>query len=611
MNKIYRVAGATLMGVLLLLTLGSCSRETQLTSEAQPEAGAGQLAFSLGNDALRSVPAEAFEKAVDPDRVWCIFFTRSSSGALTFRVAKQAHQSSSGSNYSVIAGFSGSAQMFVIGNVEPELQNQFYRLTSGTPLDEVQRLLVKSGLGSGSTEPDHFVMTSDIVEVTLPARGMPATSPLQPIQLKRLAARFDVINEVPGLTLTTVTVANRIVTSTLLDMHETRAKASASTEYMVEGGKVLQHKIYSYQNSNEGGLASATTFTLRGKYNGKEINPIKLELIKKTPGARPFEVKRNYCYRILIKPSNSNDKPISPDEEPKTAWRIVVKAIDWSKVIDLANYSDEELITLGGGNKDIRQFVNPLGVNLLDAVAEYNLDTSGTKFVTTHSNALGVSGRFHWPDAMALKMPEGYHMPTANEWLSIIGATKSNKCINPSKRYIKKDISLTVQIPGQLGTIICKQDVKNIMEKGEYATYMIRYKDNDTYRSAWRYAFNEATFPGEEKRPMFKIEVVPVKAGLTVEDLNKEFFEMPEVKRYLKTIYLPICTPETISLDKYASRGVIGYWTATNFDDYQVYWVSVSHSPHVRDTLGWISNNRNLRVCVVRPFHNSWQGTQR
>ena len=202
-------------------------------------------------------------------------------------------------------------------------------------------------------------------------------------------------------------------------------------------------------------------------------------------------------------------------------------------------------------------------------------------------------------------------MPTANEWLSIIGATKSNKCINPSKRYIKKDISLTVQIPGQSGTIICKQDVKNIMEKGEYATYMIRYKDNDTYRSAWRYAFNEATFPGEEKRPMFKIEVVPVKAGLTVEDLNKEFFEMPEVKRYLKTIYLPICTPETISLDKYASRGVIGYWTATKFDDYQVYWVSVSHSPHVRDTLGWISNNRNLRVCVVRPFHNSWQGTQR
>ena len=104
MNKIYSVASATLMGVLLLLTLGSCTRETRLTSEGQPEAGAGQLAFSLDNDALRSVPAEAFEKAVDPDRVWCIFFTRSGSGTLTFRVAKQAHKTSAGS-YSVNAGF--------------------------------------------------------------------------------------------------------------------------------------------------------------------------------------------------------------------------------------------------------------------------------------------------------------------------------------------------------------------------------------------------------------------------------------------------------------------------------------------------------------------------
>ena len=75
MNKIYRIASATLMGVLLLLTLGSCSKESQLIPEGQPEAGAGQLAFSLDNDALRSVPAEAYEKAVDEHSVWCVFLT--------------------------------------------------------------------------------------------------------------------------------------------------------------------------------------------------------------------------------------------------------------------------------------------------------------------------------------------------------------------------------------------------------------------------------------------------------------------------------------------------------------------------------------------------------
>ena len=132
MNKIYRVASATLMGVLLLLTLGSCSKESQLIPEAQPEAGAGQLAFSLDNDALRSVPAEDFEKAVDPNSVWCVFLTSAGSGAQTVQTAKPAYKTPAG-NYSVNAGFVGAAQMFVIGNVESELQSKLYNLTSGTP----------------------------------------------------------------------------------------------------------------------------------------------------------------------------------------------------------------------------------------------------------------------------------------------------------------------------------------------------------------------------------------------------------------------------------------------------------------------------------------------
>ena len=624
MNKIYRVAGATLMGVLLLLSLGSCTRETRLTSEGQPEAGAGQLAFSLDNDALRSVPAEAFEKAVDPDRVWCIFFTRSSSGALTFRVAKQAHQSSSGSNYSVIAGFSGSAQMFVIGNVEPELQNQFYRLTSGTPLDEVQRLLVKSGLGSGSMDPTHFVMTSDIVEVTLPARGMPATSPLQPIQLKRLAARFDVINEVPGLTLTTVTVANRIVTSTLLDMHETGAKASASTEYMVEGGKVLQHKIYSYQNSNEGGLASATTFTLRGKYNGKEINPIKLELIKKTPGARPFEVKRNYCYRILIKPTGDDFTPIKPDD-PSTAWRIVVKALDWNEAADLGNYSDEDLANHGDV---IDPTVNPTGINLLDAVAEYNLDATGTKFVTNHSNEEGISGYFSWDDAMALKMPSGYHLPTKEEWIAILGSAQDMYSDVKNDRFVYfnhdatlKNLPLTVQIPGQTGTVLCLQDVKQV--ESESATYMIRYRYNDTYRSAWRYSYVDGPIAGQK---VLKMESVTVKDNLTIDQLSKDYFANPKVSKYVKTRYLPTTGGIVVNDIPPGFGPDFGWGSVQGRNDCGVYWSATKFKSRVPVSFGgdYVANEVSFdkdRACVtsspvayrrtVRLFHNSWQGTQR
>ena len=235
------------MGVLLLLTLGSCSKESQLTPDVQPEAGAGQLAFSLGNDALRSVPAEDFEKAVDEHSVWCVFVTPSTSGgAQTVQAAKQAHKTAAGS-YSVNAGFVGAAQMFVIGNVESELQSKLYNLTSGTTLEQVQKWIVKNSLGNGTTDPAKFVMTSEMVAVNLPAKGAPAANISQAIQLKRLAARFDVINEVPGLKFTTVTVANRIVTSTLLDVHQTGEKV-ATTDYTITDGKVLLHKIYSYQN---------------------------------------------------------------------------------------------------------------------------------------------------------------------------------------------------------------------------------------------------------------------------------------------------------------------------------------------------------------------------
>ena len=75
MNNIYNIVSATLAMVLLLLTMGSCSKESLLTPDAQQQAGAGQLTFKLNKDALRSVPAEAFEKAVDPASVWCVFLT--------------------------------------------------------------------------------------------------------------------------------------------------------------------------------------------------------------------------------------------------------------------------------------------------------------------------------------------------------------------------------------------------------------------------------------------------------------------------------------------------------------------------------------------------------
>ena len=599
MNKPFCRVSASLAMVLLLLTLGSCSKESQLIPEAQPEAGAGQLAFSLDNDALRSIPAEAYEKAVDEHSVWCVFVTPTGAGgAQTVQAAKQAHKTAAGS-YSVNAGFAGQAQMFVIGNVESELQSKLYNLTSGTPLSEVQSWIVKNSLGNGTDDPAKFVMTSGMVDVTLPAKGAPAANLPQAIQLKRLAARFDVINEVPGLKLTTVSVANRIVTSTLLDVHQTGEKVAAATEYSITDGKVLLHKIYSYQNSNKGGTTGATSFTLKGTYGGKAIKDIQVDL-KNVADSQPLDVQRNYCYRIILKPTGDDGKPINPDPshptKPTPAWKVTIKVIDWNEAADLGNYSDEDLANQGENLSD--PTVNLEGVNLLNAVAEYNIDITGTKFTTSQTNEAGYTGYFTWEEAKALQMPDGYHLPTVGEWAAIMGDDEKNTSeINFTTNGLKTDFSIKVQIPGQSGTMDCKQDVKRVST--DHATYMIRYKDDDIYRSAWRYSYVSGPIVGQK---VLKIESVTVKDNLTIDKLSKDYFAKPGVKEYVKRIYLPT-TGWNVSKDGSGAgrdRGICAFaWSASENTSSTAFRACFNN-------IGAYVDNDNAKTdrYAVRPFRD-------
>ncbi|MBL6452846.1 MAG: hypothetical protein JNG44_04000 [Porphyromonas sp.] len=594
MNKIYRIASATLAMVLLLLTMGSCSQESQLAPDAQQQAGAGQLAFKLDNDALRSVPAEAFEKEVDPASVWCVFVT-SDPTAPKVKEARQATEALSG-EYMIKAGFEGAAQMFVVANVQDALKTKLEGLTPSSTLAEVQRLVVENALGDNTKDPDKFIMTSELMNVMLPTVGGTPYKVADAIKLKRLAARFDVINEVPGLTLTTVSAVNRVTTSTLLNVNETGTIATTATDYAVAGGKQLLHKIYSYQNTNKGGAAKATSFIIKGNYGSKAIKDIQVDLKDATNG-EALDVQRNYCYRIIIKPAGSDDKPVIPDPtdptKPTAAWKVTIKVIDWNEATaDLANYSDEDLEALG---TDLSNTVNPTGTNLLNAVAEYDIDITGTKFTTSHTNEAGNTGYFTWAEAKALTMPAGYHLPTINEWFSILGSNYTPNYVYFNRDEAKKDVSITVQIPGQSGTISCLQDVKQVSEG---ATYMIRYKNNDTYRSAWCYSYVDGPITGQK---VWKIESVPVKAGLTIDQLDQDYFELPKVSKYVKTIYLPT-TGYDYNRDGSSSglsigRGSYGYfWSATEISSshaYSVRFIVTEASIHYSDQTG---------RRTVRPF---------
>lgn|GEM_PF-4450446 len=612
MNKIYRVASATLAMVLLLLTMGSCSKENQLIPEGQLQAAAGQLVFGLDNNALRStIPSEGFEKEVNPASVWCVFLT--DSGNQTFKAAKQA-KSLGNNKYTVDAGFNGPAKLFVIGNVKGELATELNKLTSTSSLSDVQNLVVKNTLGDGTTDPENFVMTSSILSVTLPNKGQNPAVVSDPIKLVRIAARFDVINEVPDLKLSSVSVANRILTATLFDVNTTGEKATGATEYSVPGGKELRHTIYSYQNTTVGGNPEATSFIINGNYDNKAIKPIKVEL--KDANNTGFSVQRNYCYQIIIKSGDGKNNPIDPAVDP-SAWKVTIKVTDWSGAVDLASYSDEDLANLGSTTAD--PTVNTNGKNLLEAVAEYNIDVTGTKLTTNQTNFPGYTGYFTLSEAMTLAMPTGYHLPTPDEWGSILGCgmfAGENYYVKFSENGLMKDISITVQIPGQLGTMPCLQDVKQVGVEG--VTYMIRYKNNDTYRSAWRYSYvKNGPVTGQN---VLKIEAVPVTADVTIDQLNQEFFTNSKVSKNVKTIYLPTTginytrtgatnrESSSSSLDSYGRNYEGSYWAAMpdqpvgpNMGVFTYFW---RFTPSNGVSPGRTSYQGNRYRLAVRPFRN-------
>ncbi len=129
---------------------------------------------------------------------------------------------------------------------------------------------------------------------------------------------------------------------------------------------------------------------------------------------------------------------------------------------------------------------------------------------------------------------------------------------------------------------------------------MIRYKDNDTYRSAWRYSYVDGPIAGQK---VLKIESVPVKATLTIEQLNKDYFANPKVSQYVKTIYLPT-TGLDYNQDGSGSGAGIGFNRGSN----GYYWSATEGSSGNARNAGFNSsyaytayNNQNYRLAV-RPF---------
>ena len=148
-------------------------------------------------------------------------------------------------------------------------------------------------------------------------------------------------------------------------------------------------------------------------------------------------------------------------------------------------------------------------INPLSYVAYYNVNPAGNGFVTDLTDC-NVSGYFNWRDAVTSfntnnSIP-GYHLPSIDEWRSIIPQNTNYLFFWSTSPY--NDIAENVIVNGE--NITMTSDIYNT---GNNLTYALRYKGTD-YVSAWK---NEYISDGNNTH--MKITSRNVAPSVTIDDI--------------------------------------------------------------------------------------------
>lgn len=199
---------------------------------------------------------------------------------------------------------SGSYRMILIANAPDALKNQLKGLSSLTP-EQFEQLVVKGAPSADDNE--HFIRVSEPQDFDLNA-----DLSLPSIALKRLAARFDLVNHTQQFLLKFITYKARRVESTLGEnATPPAALQEADTPYSIDlnPGDSYLEKIYGYETS-----APETRFFLEGSFMGQSI---KKEVII------PEAIKRNRCYTLTV--------DSSPEQSGEEAISFSVAVADWQE----------------------------------------------------------------------------------------------------------------------------------------------------------------------------------------------------------------------------------------------------------------------------------------
>ena len=284
--------GAPGDGNRVVFTLAGITPQQQNgRTRAASDSGAAKPDASAATDAEKSVTsllAAAYEKQP--------------SGGMGFYRAFDVTVTDDGCSFDIAKD--GRFDLYLVANADPTLEGAVKALGAGSPVTELEELLVEQAPDADNA----FVMTTPEVLKIISYSGEVADC--GEVSLRRLSMRIDLLNKAEGLTITKVTFRNRAVKSRLFTPNAMLAEPGAveDKEYpdlnLVGSFDVpaeYKSKIYGYENLSRRGEATVPTLDIEYTYLDQPYTHTVEFLDRNDPeGLAPLALKRNYLYRITV-----------------------------------------------------------------------------------------------------------------------------------------------------------------------------------------------------------------------------------------------------------------------------------------------------------------------
>ena len=284
--------GAPGDGNRVVFTLAGITPQQQNgRTRAAGDSGAAKPDASAATDAEKKVTS-----------LLAVAYEKQPSGGMGFYRAFDVTVTDDGCSFDIAKD--GRFDLYLVANADPTLEGAVKALGAGSPVTELEELLVEQAPDADNA----FVMTTPEVLKIISYSGEVADC--GEVSLRRLSMRIDLLNKAEGLTITKVTFRNRAVKSRLFTPNAMLAEPGAveDKEYpdlnLVGSFDVpaeYKSKIYGYENLSRRGEATVPTLDIEYTYLDQPYTHTVEFLDRNDPeGLAPLALKRNYLYRITV-----------------------------------------------------------------------------------------------------------------------------------------------------------------------------------------------------------------------------------------------------------------------------------------------------------------------